>query len=175
MLAGQNIQLRAMEPSDIERLFQWENDTDNWRFSNTLRPFSRKSIERHVLQSHDIYTEKQLRLMIQLNESDKTIGAIDLYDCDFTHLRAGVGVLIGDPDERRKGYALEALNLLIQYSSEVLMFHQLHAEVLSNNPGSSALFEQAGFEQCGVYNDWVKHPLGFYNLVLFQRRLSDNG
>lgn len=175
MLTGKHIQLRAMEPSDIERLLLWENDTENWRYSNTLRPFSRKSIERHVLQSHDIYTEKQLRLMVELNESKKTIGAIDLYDCDFTHLRAGVGVLIGDRAERRKGYALEALTLLLEYTREVLMFHQLHAEVMSSNTGSISLFEQAGFEQCGVFIDWIKHPGGFSDLILFQRRFSENG
>ena len=27
MLKGENIQLRALEPSDLETLYQWENNT----------------------------------------------------------------------------------------------------------------------------------------------------
>jgi diamine N-acetyltransferase len=55
------------------------------------------------------------------------------------------------------------------------MFHQLYADVLSNNPGSVALFESAGFEQCGLRKDWVKHPGGYYDLVVLQRILDSNG
>lgn len=175
MMTGENIRLRAMEPEDIDRLLAWENDSENWLHSNTLRPFSRGTIERHVMQSHDIYTEQQLRLMISMRENDVTIGAVDLFDCDFTHSRAGVGILIGEPEYRRKGFAVEALEILAHYSYEVLMFHQLYADVLSNNSASVALFERAGFQQCGLRTDWVKHSKGFYDLVLLQRILDSNG
>jgi len=175
MLQGKNIRLRAMEPEDIDLLLKWENDESNWLYSNTLRPFSRRAIERHVLQSHDIYTEKQLRLMISLIEDGSTVGSIDLFECDFTHGRAGVGILIGETSARRNGYALEAIELIVDYSRDVLMFHQLHADVLATNPGSISLFERAGFARCGVWKDWVKHKEGYSDMILFQRILSENG
>ncbi len=175
MMTGENIRLRTMELEDIDRLLDWENDSENWLHSNTLRPFSRGTIERHVMQSHDIYTEQQLRLMITLRKNDVTVGAADLFDCDFTHGRAGVGILIGEPEYRRKGIAVEALEVLANYSYEVLMFHQLYADVLSNNSASVRLFERAGFEQCGLRKNWVKHRNGFYDLILLQRILDSNG
>ena len=44
MLKGEYIQLRALEPSDLEVLYQWENDINIWKVSQTLAPFSK-----HVL------------------------------------------------------------------------------------------------------------------------------
>ena len=52
--------------------------------------------------------------MIQKDEKD--IGTIELFDFEPTHLRAGVGIWIADESERQKGFAKEALQLLINYS-----------------------------------------------------------
>ena len=39
MLKGENIQLRALEPSDLETLYHWENDINIWRSKQTITPF----------------------------------------------------------------------------------------------------------------------------------------
>lgn len=161
-----------MEPSDIEPLFAWENDSTNWLNSGTHRPFSRNTIERHVLHSHDVYTDKQLRLMITRVESGTPIGAIDLFDCDFGNSRAGVGILIAHAANRGKGMGKEALNLLCEYSREVLILHQLHAEVLADNEASIGLFQQAGFERTGVRKDWIKTPQGYRDVLVLQNILQ---
>lgn len=168
MLTGENVFLRAMEPEDIEPLFAWENNTENWLNSNTHKPFSRYAIENHVLNARDVYTDQQLRLMIALNGDLRTVGAVDLFDCDFVNERAGVGILIEHPNDRGKGYGQEALQLLQEYCRDVLMLHQLHAEILAENKGSIRLFERVGFSQVGVRKEWVKRPEGFLDLVLLQ-------
>jgi len=38
--------LRALEPEDLELLYEWENDMANWLISNTLAPFSRFTLKR---------------------------------------------------------------------------------------------------------------------------------
>src|SRR2546421_12755893 len=124
-LIGELIQLRALEPSDLEQLYQWENDTAIWSVSGTLAPFSRFVLEQYLASSHeDIYSNKQLRLIIDLTVSDDedetddapcSIGCIDLFDFDPKHRKAGVGILIADRSYRGKGDATEALHLLIDY------------------------------------------------------------
>src|SRR4051812_19242808 len=106
MLTGLHILLRAIEPSDIELMYKWENETEVWNLSGTTSPFSRYTIDQYIQSTkHDIYTNKQLRLAIELlGPSGKTIGYIDLFDFDPQHRRAGVGILIGDKIERRKHY-----------------------------------------------------------------------
>src|SRR6185436_12887613 len=103
-LIGELIRLRALEPSDVDLLYQWENDASVWSVSGTLAPFSKFVLEQYLASSHqDIYSNKQLRLMIDLsanNEEDEPesrgIGCIDLFDFDPKNRKAGVGILIAD-------------------------------------------------------------------------------
>ena len=78
LLIGELIQLRAMEPADLNLLYRWENDTSIWSVSGTLAPFSRYVLEEFVSQAHqDIYTNKQLRLMIDLRYYDEEDGVTE--------------------------------------------------------------------------------------------------
>ncbi len=86
-LQGQQVLLRAIEPTDIDVLYQWENDVETWKVSNTQTPFSRFVLEQYITSAHDdIYTVKQLRLII-CDVANKPIGCIYLFDFDCTHLR----------------------------------------------------------------------------------------
>jgi diamine N-acetyltransferase len=164
-LVGELIQLRALEPSDLELLYAWENDTKIWSVSGTIAPFSKYLLEEYLKTSHqDIYTTKQLRLMIVLTVSDddgeldsdpRSIGCIDLFDFDPKNKKAGVGILIADKADRGKGYAQEALHLLIDYCYSTLDLHQLYANVRVDNENSINLFKKLGFEITGLKQDWL--------------------
>ena len=55
------VYLRAIEPKDINVLYEWENDLKLWLVSFTQIPFSKFILEEFVNASHqDIYTNKQL-------------------------------------------------------------------------------------------------------------------
>ena len=69
------------------------------------------------------------------------IGMIDLFDFNPQHKRAGIGIVI-HPDFQQKGFASEALSLLIQYAFTHLQLHQLYANILTDNEKSLQLFEK---------------------------------
>ena len=175
-LESKNIKLRALEPTDVEILFQWENDPGLWQISNTITPYSKYIIKQYIKNSHlDIYQTKQLRLMIDLKENDcsKTIGTIDLFDFDAYHQRAGVGVLIKEKKDRKKGYASKALDLFIQYCFETLQLHQLYCNISSENNSSLNLFQKHGFEIVGEKRDWLKDGGAWRNEYLLQRVMEE--
>ena len=63
-LKGENISIRALEPSDAYLLYQWENNHALWEVSCTQTPFSKAVLDEFVNAAfQDIYTNKQLRLM----------------------------------------------------------------------------------------------------------------
>lgn len=177
-LVGELIQLRALEPSDLDRLYKWENDSSIWSVSGTLAPFSRFVLEQYLASAHqDIYSNKQLRLMIDLtfDESDEEqeqesfgIGCIDLFDFDPKNRKAGVGILIADKADRGKGYATEALNLLIDYGFDVLDLHQIYSNVRVDNENSVALFKKVGFEITGLKQDWILDGNRWYDEYTMQ-------
>jgi diamine N-acetyltransferase len=174
VLENDTIILRALEPGDVDLLYRWENDPENWFVSNTLTPFSREVIRRYVEESHkDIYEQKQLRLMIQLKappaERSLTVGAIDLFDFNPYHLRAGVGILIAEKGQRSRGLASDALRLLVDYAFGVLGLHQLYCNIAADNESSIRLFSKAGFIRTGEKKDWLRDPSGWVPELLFQK------
>ena len=172
ILTGKTLKLRALEMSDVDLLYTWENNTAIWNVSNTLVPFSRESIEQFVTYERDIYSDKQLRLVICLLKDEKAIGCVDLFDYDMRHRRAGVGILIADETERKKGLATEALDVLKEYATETLMLHQLYCNIPADNEKSMKLFEKAGFVQIGTKKDWIKTKEGWLDEHLFQLIVS---
>jgi len=168
ILETESIRLRALEPSDIELLYAWENDSDIWLVSATIAPFSKDILTRYVENSfQDIYTNKQLRFMIECKISNTTVGSIDLYDFDPHNLRVGIGIFV-HPNYLKKGYASQALDVIKNYTSQVLHLNQIYAEITEFNTASLALFKNAGFELNGVKKDWVRTPEGFANEFLLQ-------
>ena len=168
MLKGGQIYLRTLEPSDADIIWKWENNADNWRVSNTLVPFSRKLIEDYVNSAQDIYSIKQLRFIICLVENDKEMGAIDLFDFDPYHQKVGLGILIAELEDRRNGYAKEAVLLIKEYCFNHLNLHQVYCNVLSKNKASIDLFEKSGFTICGTKKDWIKNKEGWLDELMLQ-------
>ncbi len=172
-LAGKHIALRAIEPADLDALYQWENNPENWLVSNTTAPFSRHILKKYIENAHqDIYEARQLRLMIDRLGPDgndrETIGAVDLFDFDPQHRRAGVGILIARKEDRMQGMASEALSILISYAFERLNLHQLYCNVSENNQASMGLFKKLGFREAGMKKDWIRDKRGWMNVCLLQ-------
>lgn len=156
MIKGRRIFLRAPEPDDVEILYEWENDTSLWRYSNIHTPVSKFTIEQYVLSTElDLSITRQLRLMIVKSDDLKVIGSAELFDYDPVHLRAGVGMFV-TKSEREKGYASEALDLLIDYSFNILMLKQLYCNILTDNLKSIALFTRKGFQLIGTKKQWLR-------------------
>jgi diamine N-acetyltransferase len=169
-LENKIIKLRALEVSDLELLYSWENDTSLWSTGATIAPFSKHVLMKYLETAHlDIYETKQLRLMIDLKtENYRTIGAIDLFDFDPFNHRAGVGILIADSADRGKGYASEALNILVVYCFELLGLHQLYCNISSDNAMSLKLFQKHSFKTVGLKKDWTRHANSYSDEYLLQ-------
>jgi len=164
-----NISLRALEPEDLEVLYLWENDPSVWHLSGTLIPFSKYLLRQYLENSgKDIFEIRQLRLIIQLNEGKRPVGAIDLFDFDPFHRRAGIGILIADPSDRGRGFAREALESLMKYCFDVLKLHQLWCNIADGNSQSMKLFTSAGFQVVGVKKEWLFTGEGFENEWMLQ-------
>ncbi len=162
ILENDGIRLRAVEPEDLELLYSWENDEGNWKLSNTLVPYSRYILKKYIAGSgKSIYETGQLRLMIDVVPGGKTVGTIDLYDFDHYHNRAGVGILIADPADRKKGYASAALATLVNYAFETFGLHQLWCNILDSNIESMHLFTHHGFALCASKKEWIRMGGGF--------------
>ncbi|HAM09454.1 MAG: GNAT family N-acetyltransferase [Bacteroidetes bacterium GWE2_41_25] len=164
-----DIRLRALEPEDLELLYNWENNLSYWVISNTVSPFSKYTLKRYVENSHkSIYETGQLRLMVDHIHDKVSIGTIDIFEFDAFHKRAGLGILIANEEYRRKGYATMALTCLVDYCFKTLQLHQLYCNILTNNCESIDLFKKTGFVETGVKKEWIKTSDGYLDEHMFQ-------
>jgi diamine N-acetyltransferase len=169
MLQNDKIQLRAVEPEDLERLYRWENKPELWCVGNTRNPYSRYMLKQYILQSDkDIYETRQLRLMMVSVATDETVGTVDLFDFDIHNSRIALGLYV-DEAFQGNGYAKSALKLVEDYVFNFLRINQLYCHIAETNTASRTMFEKEGYETNGILKSWIKTPEGFDNIIVFQR------
>jgi|TARA_B110000908_G_scaffold119821_1_gene140430 diamine N-acetyltransferase len=167
-LCGQKMNLRALEPEDLEFLFEIENNEIFWEVSHTQAPFSKYVLKQYLENAQlDIFEAKQLRLLIEDKTTKKQMGMIDLFDFNPQHRRAGIGILV-HPKFQEKGVASEALEMIIKYAFSKLNLHQLYANITIGNLQSISLFKKNNFVKVGEKKDWIFSEGKFKNELLFQ-------
>jgi diamine N-acetyltransferase len=164
------VTLRALEPEDLDFLFALENDPDLWAVSDVLpAPISRHALREYLRHAAASLAEVgQMRLIIT-SEENIPVGTLDLFDYSALHQRAGVGITILAA-ERRRGFALSALQQLLPYAQQALRLHQLYCTIAQDNVPSINLFEKVGFRRVGVRHDWLRNntPMGWVDVVEMQ-------
>ncbi len=176
------IRLRAVEPDDIDLLFDVENDTSLWHLGNTNVPYSKEWLRNYILSTtSDIFTDKQLHLVAELvaSEDELKIGAsqkptivgiVDLLDFNPRNSRAEVGIVILE-GYRQHGYATSILEQIISYTRHFLHIHQLYAVIPEDNHASRQLFRHVGFMEIATLADWLITENGWKPAVVVQKML----
>ena len=167
-LRSSNLQLRAPEMGDLDYLFHVENDTRQWMVSACKVPYSRFQLHHYIeSNAHDLYMDRQLRLMIERKEDRQLVGIVDLFDFSPSDRRAEVGIVI-DSDCRGRGYGREALTLLCDYAEHVLDLHQLYAYIFEDNAPAHRLFTSCGFKQIALLPEWAFSDKKYRDVCLCQ-------
>ena len=143
-IKGDKIILRSVDSSDIDTILLWENSSAEPLYGVYEEQFTREDVVQFIenQQRFSLAENEQLRLMICSHEGER-LGALDLTEYDGE--KAFVSILIFDLDNRRKGFAENALRLAISYT-ESLGLHALYANIFPENLPSISLFKKVGFE-----------------------------
>ena len=172
VLNNGNITLRALEPDDLDMVYQWENDLEVWRVSNTHTPLSKFALANYIKGNHrDIWAIREMRLMIE-DENHRPVGTVELFDFDPYHGRAGVGIIVYDETNRRQGIATQALEIIAEYALNELGMIQIYANIAASNEASLKLFQKKGFKLIGIKKRWIKTPTGREDEHMLQKFLE---
>jgi diamine N-acetyltransferase len=161
------VNLRAMEPEDLDALYQIENTPELWSVSNTSVPYSRYVLHDYIAKaSNDIYADRQVRLVIE-NAEGEIVGMLDVVNFDPQHRRAELSIVIKNSHQGR-GYASAAVAKAKDYALHTLHLHQLYAVVATDNDASLRLFSNSGFRQGSLLADWLYNGERYSNAVVMQ-------
>lgn len=143
---GHLIRLRAVEPSDWEIFHEWNSDSYAARETYHL-PFPRSE------EATRRWTEKEalrwpeddvFRLVIE-TLAGEIVGTINTHSCDLRNGTFAYGLAIGE-EHRRKGYASEAITLVLRFFFQELRYQKATVHVYSFNEASIQLHERLGFQ-----------------------------
>ncbi len=168
LLSNDTVTLRALEPTDLDTLYRWENDTALWTVSDTAAPYSREALWSYLQQyTGDIYAQRQLRLMITLSSDGTPVGTVDFLYFDPLNNRAELGLFIAD-EWRGKGLGRQALERLTAYARDHIGLRQLYVFIALDNEVCLKLFEDYGYSRCGILKSWVKRGNTYRDVALLQ-------
>jgi len=146
---GQRIRLRAIEPEDQPFFHAFDEDSEaNVNSSMLYFPRSqagdRRWFEKALLEEPE---NDEYRLVIELKEHG-AIGTINTVACDKRMGTFRYGIAIGR-DYWGKGYAKEAIRILLRYFFEELRYQKVTVNIYDFNERSIKLHEKLGFQHEG--------------------------
>lgn len=146
---GQKVRLRAIEPADWETYFAWNADDEQARALDFLPfPQSQASVKHFAEQAALRGPEgDNFRFVIE-NAEQQVVGDITTHDCNPRTGNFSWGVSIKSA-QRHKGYALDALLIVLRYYFLELRYQKVTISIHSYNEASIRLHERLGFQQEG--------------------------
>lgn len=91
---------------------------------------------------------------IFLKATKNHIGNIKISPINFYNMTGEYGILIGDENERGKGYAREASECVINYCANILRLRKLTLGVVSSNTSAINLYYKLGFREEGCLKNY---------------------
>ncbi|MEV8601055.1 GNAT family protein [Streptomyces griseoviridis] len=162
---GKRVRLRGIEPEDWTAFMGFAVDEE--RSGDLLHPpRSAEGVrawakERAVAKSDgDCFT-----VAVEAVDTGQIVGAVGSHYADTRAGRFEYGITMG-AGHRRKGYAAEAVVMLLRFMFAERRYHKCEARIFAHNEVSLALHRRLGFAEEGRLRDHVFFASRHHDLVV---------
>lgn len=146
---GERVRLRAVEPEDAESFFTWNLNSETARVLDYAWPPGSLAAARAWTQRVATQEVKDDAIFCVIEDLEgNAVGAINPHAINRRVGSFAYGLSIGE-EHRGRGYASEAIILLLRYFFEELRYQKVTVTVYECNPASIALHEKLGFQREG--------------------------
>jgi RimJ/RimL family protein N-acetyltransferase len=97
---------------------------------------------------------------------DRVVGEAGLLRLTPEWRTTDMTIIVGEPDERGKGYGTEAGRLLLDLAFNYLGLHRVAIGVVGFNKRALKFWRSLGFREEGVQRDGYFHDGGFHDFVM---------
>lgn len=170
----ERIRLRGVEPEDWEVHYHWDMDSDMVRDLGELYfPSSKTHAKRWAEETSKTRSDgDNLHMEIELLETSDVIGVISSHHTDRRNGTFVYGIAIR-PEFQRKGYASEAILLLMKYFFEELRYQKCTINIHSWNESSAALHEKLGFVKEGQHRRMIYTRGQFFDMIYYGMTIEE--
>jgi RimJ/RimL family protein N-acetyltransferase len=159
------VTLRPPRESDVEAVYSWDRNPElaAWNGRSPIS-ISLSAARRDYLAR---WEDPVVKTFI-MEAEDEAIGMATLYD--FRQGGCELGIKIGPQDLRGKGYATEAVSLLVGYAFDTLGLETVRGSTLVHNERMRRVFEKNGFDQVGDGTLLSRYDNRSYTELFYERR-----
>jgi diamine N-acetyltransferase len=167
VLHGESVTLRPPRESDVEAAYAWDRDPElaAWNGRSPIS-ISLSAARRDYLAR---WEDPNVKTFI-MEARGEPIGMVTLYD--FRKAGCELGIKIGAEDLRGRGYATEAVELLVGYAFDTLGLEVIRGSTLSHNERMRRVFEKNGFELVGDGSIFSRFDNRRYTELFYERRYA---
>ncbi|GAA3004978.1 GNAT family N-acetyltransferase [Actinokineospora diospyrosa] len=146
--AGTRVRLRGVEPEDWQVFQGFAEHSGDMRAVDRVYPPRSARWFRESTTSRSTQVGENLDLAIESRETGHLVGGLSTSGVDRRAGRFSYGIGIGHQHQRR-GYAADAVGLLLRYMFGEQRFHKCEVKVYEFNEASLALHRSLGFTEEG--------------------------
>lgn len=171
MIFGKKALLSPVIPSDIQRIYQWNDDLDDARLNEPYRPANWQHVEDFWLNSDG--EPSRVFFAVRAVPDPAIVGFVQIRDIQLIHHSATIGLKIGEPADRGKGLGREALSLAIDYCWRHLNLSRLEINVFATNDPAVGLYRSLGFLEEGRKLNALFIDGSWVDLIIMARLRDD--
>ncbi len=169
LLTGQLLRLAATQADDYKLLEKWQADSEYLRLmdDDPAVPRSLAALTQNETDRRDRHEGHRFEFMFRTLDDNKTIGFGGL-GVDWNHRNAWLGIGIGEPAYRSKGYGTDGMRLLVAFGFRELDLYRITLFVFAHNTRAIRCYQKVGFvhevtQRARVYRDGQRldvHTMG---------------
>ena len=162
--------MRPPRASDVEVAYAWDRDPElaAWNGRAPIS-ISLSAARRDYLARWEDPGVKTF--IIEAGEPREPIGMVTMYG--FRNGGCELGIKIGPRSLRGRGYASEAVSLLVRYAFDDLNLKVVRGSTLAHNHRMQRVFEKNGFSQVGDGSIISRYDNRRYTELFYERRRDD--
>ncbi len=160
---GTKVRLRAVEPEDADVFFAWNLDSETARMMDFVWPPQSLASNKEWAAKKAVERATGDEYMLVIEDPDgEVVGLINTHGIDRRVGAFRYGFSVRSP-HRRRGYASEAVLIVLRYFFEELGYQKCTVTVYANNEASQTLHEKLGFQLEGRLRRMIRTQGQFFD------------
>jgi UDP-4-amino-4,6-dideoxy-N-acetyl-beta-L-altrosamine N-acetyltransferase len=146
------VTLRPLSDADAELVVRWRALPEVHAQLFAQQPPSLQSHREWFLRYAGSRDREEFVILLDA----RPVGTVGLSNIDHAHGRAEYGILIGEPDARRRGVARRASRLILEHAFLSLGLGRVYLSAFADNLAAIRLYERVGFRREGSLRAHVR-------------------
>jgi RimJ/RimL family protein N-acetyltransferase len=151
MFYGKKVQLRPVEPEDLDNIMEYWNNLEVMQYLAHAIPVSRAK-EREIVEKiskSDPWKDGHLPLAIEDKKTGEFMGTVGLHRISRQNRNADLGIVLGKPENYGKGFGTDAIRTMLWVAFNIIGLESVHLSTYTMNERAQSAFKSAGFKEVG--------------------------